>query len=84
MLSECCGTLGKSVPSFYFILPLLKLTLRMFGIHWIRLKPKMNTTITIFNTSKPYYWLKAKVIERNIYLTQTQKSITFNELREKE
>ena len=28
MLSERCGTLGKSVPSFYFILPLLKLTLR--------------------------------------------------------
>ena len=43
----------------------------------------MNTAITIFNTSKPCYRLKAKVIERNISLTQTHKSITFNELREK-
>ena len=70
------------------MLPLFKSYLEesKVAVYWIRLRPKMNTTITVFNSSKPCYRLRAKVIGRNISLTKLtiKKSIKFNELREKE
>ena len=64
---------GNLSPNLYLILPLFKTYLEesKFAIYWIRLRPNMNTTITIFNTSKPCYRLRTKVIGRNISLTQT-------------
>ena len=64
---------GNLSPYLYFRMPLFETYLEesKFTIYWIRLRPKMNTTITIFNTSKPCYRLREKVIARNISLTQT-------------
>ena len=56
--------IGNLSPNLYLMLPLFKTYLEesKFAVYWIRLRPKMNTTITIFNTSKPCYRLRAKVI----------------------
>ena len=63
-VSECCGTLRKSNPKFVPHVAFFKTYLEesKFAVYWIRLRPNMNTTITVFNTSKPCYRLRAKRI----------------------